>query len=166
MKRSGLLILLGVLAVLALLSVGAAAQEPAEPRSVVDKAVETTTDDPPVTALGGVTWTLILIDGKAVPKNQRIPYLRFDEEKGTAGGNGGCNGFGAKYETDGEKISLTSTLATLRGCSREGETEMRYFGDLYQTNRYEIKERKLYLYRDEKLTLVFQAQKKAPTQPE
>ena len=58
--------------------------------------------------LAGVDWVL------AGQGGERAPFLRFDG--GRVGGLGGCNRFGGRYETDGDKLSFSPLMATRMAC--------------------------------------------------
>jgi len=58
--------------------------------------------------LAGADWVL------AGETGERAPYLRFDG--GRVGGLGGCNRFGGRYETDGDKLSFSPLMATRMAC--------------------------------------------------
>ena len=47
-------------------------------------------------------------------KGERAPYLRFDG--GRVGGLGGCNRFGGRYETDGDRLSFSPVMSTRMAC--------------------------------------------------
>jgi heat shock protein HslJ len=126
------------------------------------QAQERRSNDVLVLELAGVKWMLVEANGKSVPEGPRQPYLLFDKEKGTAGGYSGCNGYGGKYETDGEKLAFTESMTTLIGCDPQGETEAQLYRGQQATNRYKIKDGKLHLYKDDRLLLVFAPEKKKP----
>ena len=106
-------------------------------------------------------WILTAIAGKPVPQLEKEPFLVFDKQKQSAGGNSSCNGFGGSYETDGGKISITEIIQTFIACEDErGNIERGFLGGLQKANRFEIKAGKLSLYEGEKLLLTFDAQMK------
>lgn len=106
-------------------------------------------------------WILTAIAGKAVPKIETIPFLVFDKQKTSAGGNSSCNGFGGSYQTETDKISITEIIQTFIACEDErGSVEREFLGGLQKANRFEIKTGKLNLYEGERLLLTFDAQEK------
>ena len=58
--------------------------------------------------LSGADWVL------AGETGERAPYLRFDG--GRVGGLGGCNRFGGRYETDGDRLSFSPVMSTRMAC--------------------------------------------------
>ena len=83
-------------------------------------------------------------------------YINFNKEKNNAGGNGSCNMFGGTLAVDGDKISITQIIATKMYCEGVQQTENSFFIQLEKVNRYEIKNDKLFLYRDKELLLEFE----------
>ena len=82
--------------------------------------------------------------------------LKFDEK--TLGGNGGCNGYGANYTTDGNKLSINqeSFMSTMMYCDVSSPTEAAYKAALTKVASYKISGDKLELYdENSKLLLVF-----------
>lgn len=62
------------------------------------------------------------------------------KENGQAGGNGGCNSYGAKYETRGDNLSIQDIVSTLMACADEQVTqqEQKYFEALKTAASFEI----------------------------
>jgi len=65
--------------------------------------------------------------------------LEFDE-KGQVGGSGGCNSYGAKYETQGDTLAIQEITSTLMACVDEQvmEQEQQYFNALQNAASFEI----------------------------
>ena len=83
--------------------------------------------------------------------------LEFGEE-GQAGGSGGCNSYGAKYEVKGNTLKMQEINSTLMACANEPvmQQELQYFGALESASSFEITEDKLtLLYNDGKGWLNF-----------
>ena len=111
------------------------------------------------TDLVGTQWVLESIAGesglKPVPKGVTVT-LKFDEK--TLGGNGGCNGYGAGYTTDGNKLSVNqeSFMSTLMYCDASSPTEAAYKAALVKVASYKITGDILELFDDSgKVLLVF-----------
>ena len=65
--------------------------------------------------------------------------LKF-EANGQVGGAGGCNSYGAKYETRENTLAIKDMTSTLMACANEQvtEQEQRYFEALNTAARFEI----------------------------
>ena len=88
-----------------------------------------------------------------VPKGVTVT-LKFDEK--TLGGNGGCNGYGANYTTDGNKLSINqeSFMSTMMYCDFSSPTEAAYKATLTKVASYKISGDKLELYDENGNTLL------------
>jgi heat shock protein HslJ len=82
-------------------------------------------------------------------------FIKFNDEKKSAGGNGGCNTFGGSLEVSGNTLSIKNIFSTKMYCESVQQTENEYLGRLAQINRYLIKGKNLLLYKDETLLLEF-----------
>ncbi len=85
--------------------------------------------------------------------NNRQSFIKFDENKRSAGGKGGCNSFGSNYKINGSSISFKNIFSTKMFCETYQEQENKFFSQLEKTNRYELKDGKLFLYMDNELLL-------------
>jgi heat shock protein HslJ len=65
--------------------------------------------------------------------------LEFEEE-GQVGGSGGCNSYGAKYEMQGNTLTVQEITSTLMACKDEQvmEQEQQYFQALQSAASFEI----------------------------
>ena len=108
------------------------------------------------TALYNTKWSLIKIHGNG---NEEIvntkAFIRFDNEKGSAGGNGSCNSFGSTASINGNEVSFKNIFSTKMYCDQVQQIENKYFGKLEKVNRFEIKEKELVLYHDQEKLLGF-----------
>ncbi|MBO7388753.1 MAG: META domain-containing protein [Methanomicrobium sp.] len=107
----------------------------------------------------GTEWVLESIANESglqpVPSGVTVT-LKFDEK--TLGGNGGCNGYGAIYTTDSNKLSINqeSFMSTLMYCDASSPTEAAYKTALTEVASYKISGDKLELSDDNgKVLLVF-----------
>ena len=107
----------------------------------------------------GTEWILESIANESglqpVPSGVTVT-LKFDEKN--LGGNGGCNGYGATYTTDGNKLSINqeSFISTLMYCDASSPTEAAYKTALTEVASYKISGDKLELSDDNgKVLLVF-----------
>src|SRR5215204_3859162 len=103
-------------------------------------------------------WSLkkFYTDGKEETVDTRA-FIRFDKEKGSAGGNGSCNSFGSTATINGNEISFKNTFSTKMYCAQVQEIENKFLGSLEKVTRYEMKKKSLFLYRDKELLLEFAA---------
>ncbi len=74
----------------------------------------------------------------------------------TLGGNGGCNGYGADYTTEGNNISINQEnfISTLMYCDYSSPTEAAYKAALKDVTSYKLSEDKLELLDNEGRTLL------------
>ncbi len=82
-------------------------------------------------------------------------FIKFNQEKKTAGGNGGCNSFGSSTIINDNKISFTGIISTKMYCEGVQATEDAFFKQLEKVKRFEIKEKTLLLFGDKDLLLEF-----------
>jgi len=106
-------------------------------------------------------WFLVKIyDGASTEEVlEKKAYISFNKEKKNAGGNGSCNMFGGTLAVDGDKMSITQIISTKMYCEGVQQTENSFLIQLEKVNRYEIKNDKLFLYRDKELLLEFEAER-------
>jgi heat shock protein HslJ len=83
-------------------------------------------------------------------------FIRFNEKKKSAGGNGGCNSFGSTVTVSGNKISIKEIISTQMYCEGVQKTEDAFYKQLAKVNRFVIKDKALLLYKDKELLLEFE----------
>lgn len=84
-------------------------------------------------------------------------FIKFDEEKKRAGGNGSCNTFGASLIVLNDAISISHIFSTKMYCEGVQKTEDNFFSQLEKVNRFEIKGSVLLLHHDKEVLLEFEA---------
>jgi len=84
-------------------------------------------------------------------------FIRFDKEKGSAGGSGSCNSFGSTATINGNEVSFKNIFSTKMYCEQVQQIENKFLGSLGKITRYEIKDKSLFLYNDKNLLLEFAA---------
>ena len=82
-------------------------------------------------------------------------FIRFDEKKQSAGGNGGCNAFGSTTLVSSNTVSFSEIFSTKMFCEGVQEQENAYMSNLAAANRFEIRGDRLFIYRDKILLLEF-----------
>jgi heat shock protein HslJ len=108
------------------------------------------------TPLYNTRWSLKKIfDGNAIQVVKTKAFIRFDKEKGSAGGNGSCNSFGSNVFINNDEVSFKNVFSTKMYCDQVQQIENRFLGSLEKVNRFEIKSDTLFLYRDRDLLLEF-----------
>lgn len=105
----------------------------------------------------GTHWRLTRIEGK--PVNSERAFIKFDDEKNSAGGNGGCNVFGGDLEKNGSRIKISNVFSTKMFCENGSDVENKFLANLDRVNKYEIKNGKLFLMANNKVLLEFEAKK-------
>lgn len=111
-----------------------------------------------VTPLFATKWSLkkIYNNGNEEAVNTKA-FIRFDKEKGSAGGNGSCNNFGSTATVNGNEVSFKNIFSTKMYCEQVQQTENKYLKQLQNANRLEIIDKALILYRDKEKLLEFVA---------
>lgn len=107
-------------------------------------------------------WMLESIAGRKTFKAITGAFLNFDANKQSAGGDSSCNVFGGSYTVKGDRLQITEIMSTMRACIEDERMEIeRHFLDgLRSTNRYEIRDGRLFLYRGNKLLLTLRGERK------
>ena len=109
--------------------------------------------------LYNVKWSLKKIySGDAIQIVETKAFIRFDKEKGSAGGNGSCNSFGSNFIITDDKVSFKNIFSTKMYCEAVQQTENDFLNRLENANRFEIKDKTLFLYRDKEIMLEFRAE--------
>lgn len=85
-------------------------------------------------------------------------FIKFNQEKKSAGGNGGCNVFGSNAIVSGNRVSFTNIFSTKMYCEGVQQTEDAFFKQLQNVNRYVIMGKVLFLYSDKKILLEFESE--------
>lgn len=108
--------------------------------------------------LEGTTWELVSLDGKLAMADTTVTLIF---EDGQAGGNAGCNSYGASYEVQGETLTLGELMSTMMYCEADGvmEQETDYLIALSQVKTYTIIDGALYLSKADGRELKFIPQK-------
>ena len=131
-------------------------------QSNADKASENpreTTSDKASTSLYNTKWSLKKIyTNDSVENVQTRAFIRFDKEKGSAGGNGSCNSFGSNATVNGNELSFKNIFSTKMYCEAVQKIENGFLSGLEKITRFEIKDKSLLLYGDKELMLEFAAE--------
>ena len=107
-------------------------------------------------------WMLESIDSRRTLGPIREAFVVFDEQKRSAGGNSGCNAYGGSYTSKNQAINITDIMSTMRACEEGNkmEVERSLFDGLRRSDRYEIRDGRLFLYRGNNLLLTFRGERK------
>jgi len=107
-------------------------------------------------SLYGIKWSLKKIHSDSgVEDVQTKAFIKFDEAKQSAGGNGSCNSFGGNSTITRNEISIKNIFSTKMYCEDVQRTEDIFLKQLEKVNRYEIAGTSLSLYQGEKILLEF-----------
>lgn len=108
--------------------------------------------------LTAMKWMLKSIGNTPVALSKDAPFLNFDAEKKSAGGNTGCNVFGGNYATEGSTIRFSQMISTMRACEFEDRMtiERGFLDGLQNADRYEIAGTKLKIFKGSELLLEFE----------
>jgi len=103
--------------------------------------------------LSANAWKLIKVEGAAV--NSPKASIRFNTDKKTVGGNGGCNGFGGDFAKKGNEIKITQIISTKMFCDETSDVENKFLGNLERVTKYQISGGKLLLFAAGTIVLEF-----------
>lgn len=103
----------------------------------------------------GTRWKLVRIKGENI--NNDRAFITFNEDKKSAGGNGGCNGFGGNLMKNGTQIKISEIISTKMFCENGSDVENKYFAALDDVTEYEIKGQRLFLKARKAVILEFEA---------
>ena len=113
----------------------------------------------PVNSLESHKWELTTIGNDQIKTGDgETPFLSFDKEKGSAGGNTGCNVFGGSYEVTSESsIRIYDTISTMRACIEDDRmaVERKFMDALLEVDRFVVDGEALRLYKGEEMRLEF-----------
>lgn len=104
-------------------------------------------------------WLLkeIVNNGSTEQVNTKA-FIRFDQAKASAGGNGSCNSFGSNAAVNGSEVKFSNIFSTKMYCEAVQQIENKFLGSLEQVNNYKINGNMLSLYKDKELLLQFTAE--------
>lgn len=110
----------------------------------------------PATPLYETKWSLKKIHSNgAIEEVQTKAFIKFDEAKKSAGGNGSCNSFGSSATINNNDMSLKGIFSTKMYCEGVQKTEDSFFKQLEKVTRFEIKGNSLSLFQGNTLLLEF-----------
>ena len=89
---------------------------------------------------------------------QTKAFIKFNEEKKSAGGNGSCNTFGSSIMIHNNQVSFKNIFSTKMYCEDVQQIENIFLNQLGKVNRFEIKNKTLFLYNDKDVLLEFEAE--------
>ena len=104
-------------------------------------------------------WSLRKIHTETgVQDVQTKAFIKFNEEKKSAGGNGSCNTFGSSIMIHNNQVSFKNIFSTKMYCEDVQQIENIFLNQLGKVNRFEIKNKTLFLYNDKDVLLEFEAE--------
>ncbi len=115
------------------------------------------------TKLDDRKWVLESIKNRKTFVAIKGVFVNFNANKGSAGGNSGCNVFGGDYSATRSTLKITEVISTMRACteSEKMEVEREFLDGLRTADRYEIKDGRLFLYGGKKLLLTLRGEAKS-----
>lgn len=112
----------------------------------------------PEQSLYETKWSLKKIHTKQGPEEVNTKaFIKLNQQKQSAGGNGSCNTFGSSITVSGNKISFKNIFSTKMYCDGVQQVEDKFFQQLNKINRFKIKDKTLWLLRDDEVLLEFVA---------
>ncbi len=107
---------IGILAIVALMGTSSCqlmgTQKTKAPTKTTTKAPTNNTNS--LTAVPG-EWTIYSVDGRNITGDER-PYITFDDKNHRFYGSNGCNTINGDYTIDGNKLTLSNVISTMRAC--------------------------------------------------
>jgi len=89
--------------------------------------------------LTGRHWSLVELNGLAVPSGAREAYIQLDAGEMRYSGSGGCNGMGGAYELQpGNHIHFSQGMHTMMACQTGMDTEAGFTEVLEKTDTYSV----------------------------
>ncbi len=85
-------------------------------------------------------------------------FIKFNQEKKSAGGDGSCNSFGSSFTISNNGISFKNIFSTKMYCEGVQQIEDAFLKQLEKVNRFEVKGRELILYHDKDVLLEFKSE--------
>jgi heat shock protein HslJ len=111
--------------------------------------------------LGDRKWVLESIANRKTFKALPYAFLNFDVKKGSVGGDTSCNVFGGEFKANGERLTITDVVSTMRACGGEPMSVERSFLDgLRNVTSYKIENGRLVFYGNKKVLLTFRGEAK------
>ena len=104
-------------------------------------------------------WMLKKIHTEAgIQDAQTKAFIKFNQEKKSAGGNGSCNTFGSSFTLSDNEISFKNIFSTKMYCEGVQQTENAFFKQLEKVDRFEVKDKTLRLYQGNEVLLEFESE--------
>ena len=111
------------------------------------------------TSLYDTKWSLKKIHTDAgVEEVNTKAFIKLNQEKKSAGGNGSCNTFGSNFTITKDQISLKNIFSTKMYCEGVQQTENAFLKQLGKVNRFEVKGKSLMLYHGTEILLEFESE--------
>lgn len=83
-------------------------------------------------------------------------YFTIDEKTSSFSGSDGCNTFGGKVKIEGNKISFTEIMSTLKACENMQQSEI-FMKNLEEIDSYKIEGGELFLYKKDVLIMTMES---------
>lgn len=109
--------------------------------------------------LYGTKWSLKKINESGNSQSvETKAFIRFDEMKKSAGGNGSCNSFGSSLTIEDNNLRFSNIFSTKMYCEAVQSTENSYLSLLAKVDRFKITGEVLSLYFSDVVILEFSAE--------
>jgi heat shock protein HslJ len=110
------------------------------------------------TSLYETKWSLKKIHAETETEVATKAFIKFNQEKNSAGGNGSCNSFGSNTTIKDKEISFSNIFSTKMYCEEVQQIENAFLNNLGKATRFELKDKTLLIYQDKALLLEFVAE--------
>ena len=98
-------------------------------------------------------WELVRWPGKTLPNEAKATLNISSGNK--IGGKSFCNSYGGSAVINGNAIQFSKIFGTKMYCEAVGDAENKYYADLEKVTAGNISGKRLYLYQNETLLMVF-----------
>lgn len=114
------------------------------------------------TRLEDKKWVLESIGNRRTLVAIKGAFVVFDPNKGSAGGDSGCNVFGGNYTATRNGLAIKNIISTMRACIEDDkmQIEREFLDGLKNATRFEISDGRLRLYSKTDLLLTFRGEPK------
>lgn len=106
--------------------------------------------------LAGNQWIIEAFNSPQRAVDFKNCYFTIDEKTASFYGSDGCNSFGGKVKIDGNKISFTEIMSTLKACENMQQGEV-FLKNLEEIDSYKIEGGELFLYKKDVLIMTMES---------
>lgn len=106
--------------------------------------------------LAGNQWIIEAFNSPQRAVDLKNCYFTIDDKTGSFYGSDGCNTFGGKFKVDGNKLSFSEIMSTLKACENMEQSEV-FMKNLEEIDSYKIEGGELFLYKKDVLIMTLES---------